>query len=320
MRLGLALGAIVFVALIAYLDRAGYADADGTEVSLLDAFYYATVSVTTTGYGDVRPESDSARLLTTLLVTPARILFLIVLIGTTIEVLAERTRKDYLVGRWRKRLRDHVIVCGYGTKGRAAIRTLLARGADRERIVVVDPDPEARASAAAHGFATVAGSATDSDVLREAKVEDAASVVVAPNNDAAAVLMTLTAREHNSDATIVSACREEENVHLLRQSGATSVIVTSGSAGRLLGLATEAPRLVEVLEDLMSVGQGLDIMEREVEVHECGPLPELNDVNPVVAVIRGEQLLRFDDPRAATVRPGDRIVYLCNREDGRSET
>jgi voltage-gated potassium channel len=98
------------------------------------------------------------------------------------------------------------------------------------------------------------------------------------------------------------------------------VIVTSGSAGRLLGLATQAPRLVEVLEDLMSVGQGLDIMEREVEVHECGPLPQLNDVNPVVAVIRGDHLLRFDDERAQTVQPGDRIVYLCNREEGRSET
>jgi voltage-gated potassium channel len=308
------------VALLAYLDRDGYVDADGSAISPLDALYYASVSVTTTGYGDIRPESDSARLLTTLLVTPARILFLIVLVGTTIEVLAERSRRDYLVGRWRKRLRDHVIVCGYGTKGRAAVRTLLARGTDRERIVVVDPDPEARAVAAAHGLAAVAGSATDSGALREAKVEEAVSVVVAPNDDAAAVLMTLTAREHNPDATIVAACREEENVHLLRQSGATSVIVTSGSAGRLLGLATQAPRLVEVLEDLMSVGQGLDIMEREVEVHECGPLPDLNDVNPIVAVIRGEQLLRFDDPRAATLRPGDRIVYLCNREDRRSSS
>ena len=69
-RVLLALSMIVFVAMVAYLDRAGYADADGSGLSLLDAFYYSTVSVTTTGYGDVRPESDSARLLTTLLVTP----------------------------------------------------------------------------------------------------------------------------------------------------------------------------------------------------------------------------------------------------------
>ncbi len=316
-RMALALGCIVFVALVAYLDRDGYVDADGGAVSLLDAFYYATVSVTTTGYGDIRPESETARLLTTLLVTPARILFLVVLVGTTLEVLADRTRREYLVGRWRKKLRDHVIVCGYGTKGKSAVRTMLARGTASDRIVVIDPDRDARARASATGLATIGGSATSADVLREAGVADAASVIVAPNDDAVAVLMTLTARELNPRATIVSAVREEENLHLLRQSGADSVIVSSSSAGRLLGLATQAPRLVEVLEDLMSVGEGLDIMEREVKVEECGPLPQLNDANPVVAVIRAGTLLRFDDPRAATVQPGDRIVYLCNRDTGR---
>ena len=302
------------MAAIAYLDRAGYADADGSEVSLLDAFYYATVSVTTTGYGDVRPESDTARLLTTLLVTPARILFLVVLVGTTLEVLADRTRREYLVGRWRKKLRDHVIVCGYGTKGQAAVRTMIARGVKAEQIVVIDENADARDAARAAGLATVAGSAASSAVLREVEVERASSIVVAPNQDAVAVLISLTAREHNETATIVAAVREEENVHLLRQSGANSVIVSSASAGRLLGLATQAPRLVEVLEDLMSVGEGLDIMEREVRVEECGPLPKLNDANPVVAVIRNGLLLRFDDPRAAVVQPGDRIVYLCNRD------
>ena len=76
-RLGIAVGLVLFVALLTYAGRAGYVDAAGDEVSLLDAFYYATVSITTTGYGDVRPVSDQARLLTTLLVTPARVLFLI---------------------------------------------------------------------------------------------------------------------------------------------------------------------------------------------------------------------------------------------------
>lgn len=70
-RLGLAVGLITFVALLTYLGRDGYLDPDDESVSLLDAFYYSTVSITTTGYGDVRPVSDSARLVTTLLVTPA---------------------------------------------------------------------------------------------------------------------------------------------------------------------------------------------------------------------------------------------------------
>jgi voltage-gated potassium channel len=50
------------------------------------------VSVTTTGYGDITPVTDAARLATILIVTPARILFLLLLLGTTIELLTERWR------------------------------------------------------------------------------------------------------------------------------------------------------------------------------------------------------------------------------------
>ena len=89
-RVAIALGLIVIVAILAYVGRDGYTDPDDGDVSLLDAFYYSTVSITTTGYGDVRPVSDSARLVTTLVVTPLRVLFLILLVGTTLEILAWR--------------------------------------------------------------------------------------------------------------------------------------------------------------------------------------------------------------------------------------
>lgn len=314
-RLAFALALVVAVAMIAYVERDGYVDADGSGVSLLDCFYYATVSITTTGYGDVRPESDAARLMTTLLVTPLRLLFLIVLVGTTVELLAERTRQAVLVSRWRARMRDHVIICGYGSKGRSAARTLLAKGHEPAQITVIDDDPNARDQARAMGFATVAGSATSTTTLDAAGIAHARSVVVAPNRDDTSVLITLTARELNRDATIVAAVREEENVHLLHQSGADSVITSSGAAGRLLGLATREPRVVEVLEDLLSVGKGLDLIQRELRSEEIGPLADLDASAPVIAVVRDGTLLRFDDPRAEQLQPGDHVVCLCSHAE-----
>ncbi|HEX2085456.1 MAG TPA: potassium channel family protein [Solirubrobacteraceae bacterium] len=312
-RMLVGLGLIVFVALVAYVDRDGYRDAAGNAVSLLDCFYYATVSITTTGYGDVIPVTDTSRLLTTLRVTPARIVFLILLVGTTVEVLAEGSRHAIRLQIWRRRLRDHIIVCGFGTKGRNAIETLTARGTARERIVVIDAEEERVAEATRAGFPAVHGNATRSSVLEEAGVATASAVVVAADTDEAAVLITLTARELNPTATIVSAVREDENRHLLHQSGADSAIISSAAAGRLLGFATHTPRLVEVLEDLLSVGEGLDIVEREVADDEVGrPLRALEIGAPVIALVRGEELLRFDDPRTAEVQRGDRIVSLCS--------
>jgi len=309
-RLAIALALIAFVALLTYLGRDGYIDPEDKSVSLLDAFYYSTVSITTTGYGDIRPVTDETRLITTVLVTPARVLFLILLVGTTLEILAQRSRDAYRQARWRRSLKDHIIICGFGVKGRSALKTLLAQGASRDRIVVIEQDPDGLARANAAGLTAVSGNAASTEVLAHAGVHDASSIVVAVNRDDTAVLTTLTARELNPTATIVAAVREEENVHLLRQSGATSVITSSEAAGRLLGFAVHQPQVTEVLEDLISVGQGLDIDERAIGENEAGPCSALKMAGPIVALIRGEELLRFDDPRAADVAAGDRVVYL----------
>ena len=309
-RVGIAVALILFVALLTYVGRDGYADPEDDDISLLDAFYYSTVSITTTGYGDVRPVSDQARLLTTVLVTPARILFLILLVGTTLEILAQRSRDAYRRSRWKRTLNDHIIICGFGVKGRSALRTLLDKGVDREEVVVIDDSDAARGHATASGLTVVCGNAAATDVLREAGIAHARSIIVAVNRDDTAVLVTLTARELNPTATIVAAVREAENVHLLRQSGATSVITSADAAGRLLGFAVQQPEITEVLEDLMRVGQGLDIAEHEVGEDEAGPIRALGIAGPVVAVARGDDLIRFDDRRVASVQAGDRVVYL----------
>ena len=313
-RLLVALGLIAFVALVAYLGREGYRDGDETgTLTLLDCFYYASVSVTTTGYGDITPVTQGARLTTTLVVTPARILFLILLVGTTVEVLAESSRTAYRRTLWRRRLRDHTIVCGFGTKGRNAVATLIARGVPADQIVIVDSDPTVVEEATRAGHAAVLGRSTRTAVLEEAGARTAAAIVVATNTDETSVLTTLTARELNREATIVAAVRESENRHLIHESGADSAIVSSGAAGRLLGLATDSPRLVEVLEDLMTVGTGMDIVERRVPDDLVGrPLTEMHVDAPVVAVTRSGQTYRFDAAEVQTLQAGDRVVCLSS--------
>ena len=66
LRLVVALGSLFVAALVVYLGGAGYKDNSSTSpISFNDAFYYATVSLSTTGYGDIVPVSPQARLVTT---------------------------------------------------------------------------------------------------------------------------------------------------------------------------------------------------------------------------------------------------------------
>ncbi len=301
--------ALVVTVVIVYLDRGGYSDTDGDALSLLDALYYATVSLSTTGYGDIAPVSQSARLVNILLITPLRVLFLIVLVGTTLEVLTERSRQAFKIQRWRSKVRDHVVVIGYGTKGRSAVTALLGDGADPSRIVVVDNDQNALETASSLGLVTVHGSGSRSDVLRVAGAQRARAIVVAPARDDTAVLVTLTARELAPKAQLVAAVREAENVHLLRQSGADSVVVSSETSGRLLGMATTTPSVVAMFEDLLSPDLGLAIAEREVERFEVGGSPRhLSDI--VLGIVRDGALYRVDAPEADAIEEGDRLLYV----------
>ncbi|MBC2587166.1 MULTISPECIES: TrkA family potassium uptake protein [Rhodococcus] len=309
-RIGYALIALALVVLVVYLDRDGYTDSQDDELSLLDCIYYATVSLSTTGYGDIAPITEQARLVNILIITPLRVFFLIVLVGTTLSALTESSRQAFRIQQWRRRARNHTVVVGYGTKGRAAVDAMLGDGVPPSEIVVVDTDPLILEAAAGQGLVTVQGSATRSDVLRLAGVPHCTSIVVAADRDDTAVLVTLTARELAPAAKIVAAVRESENTHVLRRSGADTVVVSSETAGRLLGVATATPGVVQMVEDLLTPEAGFAITERAAEAAEIGESPRhLTDI--VLGIVRDGRRLHVGSPEAATIGADDRL--LCVR-------
>jgi len=306
---------VLLTVLVIYIDRDGYRDLNEDGLTLLDCFYYAVVSLSTTGYGDITPVTPDARLVNIVFITPARVLFLIILVGTTLEVLTDQYRKNIRVTRWRRKLKDHIIVCGYGTKGRAAVSALLETGYDKSRIVVVESRDEALRQAGANGLVAIEGNATRSAVLLEADVKNAKSVIIATDSDEASVLITLTVRQLTAgQVRIIAAVREQENAALLKQSGAHHVIVSSSTAGRLLGLTTTTPPLIDVVEDLLTPGQGMALAMRSAERDEVGRNPrELQTL--VVALIRRGKVLPLGGQQKVTIDTGDMLIYIRDEEN-----
>ncbi len=307
-----ALALVAGIVLVVYLDRDGYRDLNdppGFAVGLVDSIYYTIVTLSTTGYGDIAPVTDRARLVNAFVITPARIAFLVLLIGTTLEVLASQGREKFRVARWRKKMGEHVVVVGYGTKGRSAVETIVNNGHDREAIIVVDPSQLALEEAHSDGLAVVTGDATRREVLRRAGVQTATKVIITTDRDDTNVLSTLTVRQLNPDAWIVAAVREHENVALMRQSGANSVITSSDAVGRLLGLSSMSPTLGSVMEDLLTYGEGLEVAERDLLLNEVGKPPQ-SLPDQVIAVVRDEKVHRYFDPVVTLLARGDRLIVV----------
>lgn len=316
-RILLALLLLSISVLLVYLDRGSYIDnnEDGV-ISLVDAIYYSTVTITTTGYGDITPVTPHARILNSLIVTPLRILFLVLLVGTTLQVLASEGRRIYRDNRWRKHMRNHVVVIGYGTKGRAAVGTLVDNDTNPSQIVIIDSRPASITEANLKGYAAIEGDATRRDILRRAEIIKAREVVITLDRDDSAVLVTLAVRQFNPSAHVVVAVREDDNAPLLRQSGANAVVTSSEAVGRLLGLSAVSPNLGVIIEDLLASKEGLEVSERQVRAEEVGKSTDEVHGERVVAVVRNKTLRRFYDPTVATLETGDQVVVVRHAEEG----
>ncbi len=307
----LALLLLFTTTMLVWLDRGAYVDnTAGDGVSFIDALYYATVTVTTTGYGDITPVLPHARLLNALLITPLRIGFLVVLVGTTIEVLANQGSRSIRDAIWRKKMRNHVVIIGYGTKGRSAVNTLRRQGERADRIVVLDGSAVAVEEANADGLAAFQGDATRRDVLRRAEVSKARQIIISLDRDDAAVLATLTVRQLNPTAGVIVAVREQANVPLVRQSGASSVVTSSETVGRLLGLSAIGPEMGTIIQDMLTGGEGLEVHQRLAEAGEVGQPPSAVQGERVIGIIRNGTLRRFYDKTATRIEVGDELIVV----------
>lgn len=306
-RVATAVAVVLLIAAIVYLDRDGYRDSAGGDLDFVDALYYSTVSVTTTGYGDIVPVTRQARLLTTFVVTPMRVAFLVLVVSTTVEVLTASSRYLLRVQRWRRTVTNHYVICGYGTKGRSAAASLTSKDVDPDQIVVVELSTTAADEANRDGHVVILGDCTREAVLRRAGVDRASGIIIAVDRDDTAVLATLTVRLLNANARVVAAAKEEENSRILKRGGASMVVTSDEATGRLLGLALDAPHQAEMIEDLLLVGEGADLVERQVTASEVGATAPTG----TVAIVRGGRLI----PGTEALRDGDRILVVETNGD-----
>ncbi|MFP5218631.1 MAG: potassium channel family protein [Actinomycetes bacterium] len=310
-RLLVAVLVLITLATVVWLDGDGYSDVDG-RISWFDGLYYATVTASTTGYGDITPITDQSRIVNILVVTPLRVLFVVALIGSAFEVVTTTAREVFRRRTYRQHLHGHTIVIGYGTRGRAAVRALLDTGVQRDMVIAVDSRKDSADEAILDGIAAVHGDATRDNVQRAAFIKDAAHVIVAVSHDATSVLATLTSRRLAPAAQITASVRETVNAPLLHRSGADNVVVSSETAGRLLGVAVARPAAAAVLTDLLTPHEALALHERRVGDEEVGLHPRAL-AGLVMAVVRDGRRMLFDDDRIGRLREGDVVVEMQHR-------
>lgn len=318
-RLGLAFGLIFLVIMIHWWDREGLVDAVDNHVSFLDVVYFTMISVTTTGFGDITPVSDSARLIEAVIVTPIRFAVFFIFVGTAYNFIIKRSWEKWRMARIQDQLSNHIVVLGFGISGSEAVDELIERGTDPHTIVVIDPSEERLREAEKLGCNVMAADATRDDTLNAVRIAEAQNVLVSAGRDDTSILIVLTVRALAPEIPITVVVRADDNESLARQAGANNVINPVRFAGLLLAGSAKGEHIADYLADLASVTGRVQLVEREIGQDECGcAITELKSGGRGLRIYRDGEALGFWEDACQNLQPGDIVVEIVPTKNGSS--
>jgi voltage-gated potassium channel len=314
MRAGVVLLLIAAVFAVFLLDRSGLKDQIDGDVSVTDVIYFTMITITTVGYGDIVPVSDQARLIDAFFVTPVRIFVWFVFLGTAYQLIIQRLIEEWRMTRLQNQLQDHVVLCGFGHSGSIAASELLLRGWQPAEIVVVDPDATEVQRAADQGYVGLLGDASSEALLRVAAVDRAHTVIVSVGRDDTTVLVVLTIREIAKRVRIVASVGEQENVKLVRASGANVIVSPPRFGGYLMADAVESNATVDFVAEALTFYGGYQLHERDPAQGEIGRAARDITGSLVVEVRRAGRRIGCWKDHDLVIEQGDRLLVIDSDE------
>ncbi len=238
---------------------AGYMLIEGW--SFLDALYMTIITISTVGYQEVAPLSVASKVFSVVLIVVG-VGAMLYTLTTVVQYLLE----GHLANIWGRRrmkdritrLKDHVILCGYGLVGREVARAFVAEGV---QFVVMERDPTALAAVTEKEYPYIEGDATLDEMLEAAGIGRARALVAALGSDADNVYVTLSARGMRSDLFVVARASTAESEPKLIRAGADRTMSPYRVGGRRLAMLTLRPVVVDFIDTTMRSRSGELVLE-----------------------------------------------------------
>ncbi|MBM4284013.1 MAG: potassium channel protein [Deltaproteobacteria bacterium] len=308
------------LALILGLGSLGFILIEGW--NFLDAFYMVVTTLTTVGYGEIRPLSQIGRIYNIFLIFLG-VGVMLYIVSAVARMVVEGEFRDYLGKRKLrtniKRLKNHYIICGFGRIGEIIARQLTQAG---QAVVVIENDPELIARLEAAGYYFVGGDATREEVLLEAGIQKAKGLVAVVSSDAGNVYITLTARSLSPEIFIVARGEELGSEKKLLRAGADRVESPYELGGRKMAQTILRPTVVTFIE--LAMKEEVDLSMEEVVVDPASSLvglplkdsgirQQLNLI--VVAIKRAEGEMLYNPLPETPILAGDTLIVLGLRQN-----
>ena len=291
--------------------------------SFTQAIYMTAITISTVGYREAKPLSEAG-----MIFTSAYIMFNIGLVAYVVTYVARFVFEGELKNQYRhyaninylKKMKNHVIVCGYGRNGSKAVSELKN---SKQKCVVIDNQPELADTLMKIADAFVIGDASDETVLLKAGIEQAKAIIIALPNDAENVYITLSAREMNPSIQIISRATTELTQKKLMKAGSNTVIMPDSLGGKHMAQLITKPSVIQFL-NLLEGMEG-DFKIEQVKYDELKPEFQGNSILAmnirkttgvlVVAYQSAQGSFQINPATATVLKPGEKFIVMGTTEE-----
>ena len=260
---------IMFIGVLGYRFISGY--------SWVNAVYMTVITITTVGFAEVNPLDTPSKIFTIFLILAS-----VVIVGYAISIITEYilSRNNFEDIKKRKmqktidNMSNHIIICGFGRNGKQAAKKLLAY---KKPFVIIERDKEIIERFQEDDILFVHGNANEDEILLQAGIEKADTLISALPSDADNLFVVLSARQINKKMSIISRASQETSYNKLKLAGANNVILPDRIGGDHMASLVVIPDLVEFIDNLGIVG------ERNINIEEV-KVEQLYDVSVVKTI------------------------------------
>jgi len=314
--------AIVLLFAVIAVGTCGYMGIEGW--TPFDSLYMTITTITTVGGGEPAPLSLAGRCWTLIVIVLGVGAATYTFLALGEYVLEGQLGTDVGKRRMQARVRalsEHFVLCGYGRVGREIAREFTA---ENVRFVVIDLKADSLEAATRAGYLTVAGNASDVDVLREAGIDRARGLITATDVDADNVYVTLSARVLRPDIFIVARGNQAGSHAKLRLAGANRIISPYDIGGKRMASLAMRPTAVDFIDTILEAGN-TDLLLEDLTIPPdsrwagktlaalIGPANEA-----MVLALKRNNIMTFRPPGDTTLEIGDEIVAAGPRDSIRA--
>ena len=234
--------------------------------SWIDALYMTVITITTVGFAEVNPLDDASKIFTVFLILTSIVIVGYALTIITEYILSKNNVEELKHKRMQKKIdsmKNHIIICGFGRNGKQAATKLMAY---KKSFVVVERDKEIIEKFQSELVSFVHGNANEDEVLLQAGIDRASTLISALPSDADNLFIVLTARQINKTMNIISRASQEASYNKLKLAGANNVILPDKIGGDHMASLVVVPDLIEFIDNLSIIGKSnINIEEVAVE-------------------------------------------------------